>query len=247
MTFWVAGAVVGSAVIGAVASNRASGRQSDAARRAGDISQNQFEQNRTDAAPWRAAGETALGQMSAGTAPGGDFQRDFTLADFQRDPGYQFRMDEGRRGVEASAAARGGALSGGALKGLERYSQGFASNEFGNAYNRFNSDRDKRFNRLASVAGVGQTALRDVAQMGTQNATLQGELGLQGANARASGYVGVANQIGTGAQTLGNWWQRSQSPNYLTPNGGVYTNPAFDGSASFNSTGGAFHDPVYGD
>lgn len=215
----VAAAIVGSAVVGAAASSQASKKQSKSADRASELSQGQFEQNRKDQEPWREAGTVALGQMAAGTAPGGEFQQNFTLADFQQDPGYQFRMDEGRRGIESGAAARGGALGGGALKALERYSQGYASNEYANAYNRFNSDKDKRFNRLASVAGVGQTATRDVAQMGADNANRQGEFGMQGANARASGYIGMSNQLGTGAQTLGQWWQRSNQPQQWYGNG----------------------------
>lgn len=236
-------AILGSSLIGTVGANKAAREQAAAADRASAISQAQYEQNRKDAEPWREAGIGTLGQLVSGTAPGGDLNRDFTMADFQKDPGYDFRLGEGRRGVEAGAAARGGALSGGALKALERYSQGYASNEFGNAYSRFNSDRDRRFNRLASIAGLGQTATRDVAQMGTDNARNQGEYGMQGANARASGYIGTANQLGTGLQTLGQWWNRS--PSYTSPNrDGSYNNPAYDGSGSFNSTGTAFRDPI---
>ena len=200
-------AILGSSLIGTVGANKAAREQAAAADRASALSQAQYEQNRKDAQPWREAGMGTLSQLVSGTAPGGDLNRDFTAADFQKDPGYDFRLAEGRRGVEAGAAARGGVLSGGSLKALERYSQGYASNEFGNAYSRFNSDRDRRFNRLASIAGLGQTATRDVAQMGTDNARNQGEYGMQGANARASGYIGTANQLGTGLQTLGQWWR----------------------------------------
>lgn len=171
----------------------------------------------------------------AGTQPGGsqagDYMRDFTLADFTRDPGYQFRMDEGARGVEASAAARGGALSGGALKALDRYNQGFASTEYGNAYNRFNADRDRRFNRLSAVAGIGQTASRDVAQMGTDAANRRGEYGMQGANARASGYVGMANAANQG---VGNYMFNDLMRQRAAPLTTWYNNGA--ASASRGST-----------
>lgn len=211
---WVAVAVAGSAVVGAAvssnASRKASNKQADAARDANETGQDQYEQNRTDAAPWRAAGETALGQMSAGTAAGGEFNRDFSLADFNRDPGYQFRMDEGRNALESGAAARGGLLGGGTGKALERYGQNYASGEYSNAYNRFNKDRGDRFNRLASLAGVGQTATRDVASQGAALATQTGSNLMQGANARASGYIGQANAISDGMGTLGNWWQQRQ-------------------------------------
>ena len=202
-----AGLGVAGSLIGADASRSAANTQADSARAANQLSADQFAQNRTDAAPWRAAGETALGQMSAGTAAGGEFNRDFSLADFQKDPGYQFRMDQGSNALQSSAAARGGLMNGGTLKALDRYGQDYASGEYGNAYNRFNNDRTQRFNRLASLAGTGQTATRDVANQGTALATQNGNNLMQAANARASGYVGQGNAINGGLSTLGNWWQ----------------------------------------
>lgn len=217
----VAAAVIGGAVIGAVASNAASGKAADAqenaANTASATSNSQFQQNRQDAMPWHDAGVTALGDLSAGVAPGGEFNHNFGIADFEKDPGYQFRMDEGQRGVEAGAAARGGLLNGGTLKALTRYGQGFASNEYSNAYNRFNNDQTNRFNRLSSIAGIGQTATRDVANMGTQNAQYIGNNQIQAGNARASGYVGSANAINNGMQTLGNWYMQQQYINGMKP------------------------------
>lgn len=52
------------------------------------------------------------------------------------DPGYQFRLEEGRKALQGAAAARGSILSGGTLKALDRYNQEYASGEFGNVYNR---------------------------------------------------------------------------------------------------------------
>ena len=210
---WAAAAAVVGAGIGYSATTKAANTQADAANRATDISNQQFSQNRADMAPWRAAGETALGQLSAGTADGGEFNRNFTLADFQKDPGYQFRMDQGQSALEHSAAARGGLLNGGTLKAMNRYGQDYASGEFQNAYNRYNNDTTQRFNRLASLAGVGQTATRDVANMGMQNATQVGNNMMSAANARASGYMGQANAIGSGINTLGNWYQQNNAMN----------------------------------
>ena len=103
------------------------------------------------------------------------------------DPGYQFRFNEGMKALERSAAAHGNLQSGATLKALTRYSQDYASNEFGKAYDRalgenqlsygrdtdaynralneyrmahdqFVSDRDARFNKLQAIAGGGQVA-----------------------------------------------------------------------------------------
>lgn len=219
-------ALAGSA-ISADASRSAGNKQADAARRAGEVELEMSERNVELQKPWRDAGIGALGQLSDLTKPGGDFMRDFTMADFQKDPGYQFRLTEGMRGLESSAAARGGALSGGALKDLAQYGQGFASNEYSNAYNRFNADRDRRFNRLSGIAGTGQTATQQLVNQGGETAARMGEYGLQAANARASGYVGQANAINQGLGTIGNWFQYNQQPGgYTAPNMfGNYSNP----------------------
>lgn len=206
MAIGTAAAILGSAVVGGAVASKAAGKaasaQRDAANTASSTELAMFDQNREDMQPWREAGTAALSQLTAGTARGGDFNRDFSLSDFRQDPGYQFRMDQGQQAFERSAAARGGALSGGALKGLARYGQDYASGEYQNAYNRFNNDRTTRFNRLSSLAGTGQTATRDVASMGTQTAQNIGQNQMAAGNARASGYVGQANAITGGLNNL---------------------------------------------
>lgn len=148
-------------------------------------------------------------QADTGT-PTGDFNRDFTLADFQKDPGYQFRMDEGQNALESSASARGGVLNGGTAKALERYGQDYASGEYSNAYNRFNNDRTTRFNRLSSLAGTGQTAVTNVGVLGTNAANNIAGNTIDAGNARAAGIVGQNNAITGGLQTLGNYYLNRQ-------------------------------------
>lgn len=205
----IATAIVGSAVIGGAAASmsakKAARAQRDASQLASQTELEQFYQSREDLAPWREAGAGALKQLTKGTVAGEDFNRDFTLADFIRDPGYDFRLQQGQQALDRSAAARGGALSGAAIKGQTRYGQDYASNEYQNAYNRFNNDRTQRFNRLASLAGVGQTATRDVAQLGTQAASNVANNIIGAGNAQASGYVGQGNAWSGAAQSLGNF------------------------------------------
>jgi hypothetical protein len=88
----------------------------------------------------------------------GSLLKPFGIEDFQKDPGYDFRMNEGAKVLQSGAAARGGLFSGGAGKALERYGQDYASNEYGKASDRYVANQTNQFNRLASVAGVGQTA-----------------------------------------------------------------------------------------
>jgi len=219
---------IGSIVGGALSA----GAQKDAARQQAQLGRDQiaenarqYNQSRADLAPYRDAGYTSLKDLVAGTRPGGQFDKVFTNADFVKDPGYQFRMAEGARGVEASAAARGGALSGGALKALARYQQGYASNEFGAAYDRFNSNLTGRYNRLAGLAGTGQTATNSGIAAGqamnTANANARGQIsdaiGSAG-NATASMYAGVGNTISQTANNLGNYFaNRGSTYSRLTP------------------------------
>lgn len=158
---------------------------------------------------------------NAPAAPTNDFNRAFTLADFQKDPGYEFRRTEGQRGVEAGAAARGGLLSGGTLKALDRYNQDYASGEFGSAFNRYQTDLTGRFNRLSSLAGTGQTATNETVAAGT-NLTGQLQTGANNisnniaaaGNARSSAYVGTGNAVGNAAGNIGQYYALKS---FLTP------------------------------
>lgn len=218
---WVAVAVVGGAVIGGVASgigsSKAASAQENAANTSAATQLQMYNQTREDQAPWRAAGGTAVGQLSAGTAAGGEFNRNFTMADFNADPGYQFRMDQGSRTLQASAAARGGLLSGGTLKALDRYGQDYASNEYSNAYNRYNNDQSTRFNRLSSIAGLGQTSTAQTGAAGTAAANQISSAQLGYGNAAAAGYINQGNAISNGASSLGNFYLQQQYLNRLAP------------------------------
>lgn len=219
---WGFVAVAGATLVGGVIAGQGAKDAANAqARAAGNATQTQWDmynQNRTDQAPYREAGYTALGQLGKGTAPGGEFNRNFTTADFQTDPGYAFRLAQGERGVEASASARGGVLSGAALKGIDQYNQAFASNEYQNAYNRFNNNQSTRFNRLASIAGLGQTATGQTGAAGTYAAGQIGSAQIGAGNAQAAGIVGQSNAINGGIQTLGNYYlQRQYTQPYSSP------------------------------
>lgn len=134
----------------------------------------------------------------------GSLLRDFGLEDFTKDPGYDFRLSEGEKGINRSLAARGGLFSGAAGKALSRYNQDFASNEYGNAYNRYNTNQGNKFNRLASLAGIGQSATNQIQQAG-QNASNNISSNMIGAgNAQASGIMGIGNAISGG---LNNYMQ----------------------------------------
>lgn len=125
------------------------------------------------------------------TEPGS--RRDQALENFFTSPGFEFRFQQGVDAVENANAARGLLQSGQTLQELTRFGQNIASNEFNNFAN-----------RLASLAGVGQTGAGQTAQARQQFGQQAGNLLTGIGNARASGLVGqgnaIRNLVGTGIQ-----------------------------------------------
>lgn len=135
--------------------------------------------------PQYAAPKPAAGGTGTGTAPATGEDR---YGGFYASPGYRFRLDEGSRAYDRSAAARGMLLSGAQVKAQTRYGQGVASDEFGNYTN-----------RLAAIAGLGQTGVQGAGNAASNYAVNAGNaLGNQGM-ARASSYLGTANTISSAA------------------------------------------------
>jgi len=203
---WVATAIVGSALIGGYASSRASNTQAQAAQQGIDAQERMFNRQVELQEPFRRAGEEALNKL----IPLASNYKTFGTDQFQADPGYAFRLSEGMKSLDRTAAARGGLLSGSTLKGAQRYGQDLASQEYQNAFNRYQIERNAQLNPLQSLAGVGQTATNTLTgaagQMGQNLATGYGNV----ANARASGYVGATNALTSALGTGLNYMQNQQ-------------------------------------
>lgn len=145
----------------------------------------------------------------------GSLLKSFSMDDFEADPGYQFRMDEGMRGVEGGAAARGGLLSGAALKAIQKYGQGLASQEYGNAYNRFNSDQTNKYNRLMGLVQSGQGSAQQIGNA-AQNYGQQAGSNIIGAgNAQAAGTMGMTNALVGGINQGVNAYNQNQLMNLI--------------------------------
>ena len=187
--------LVATAVYSGYQAKKGAKAQSSAAENATQVEWDMYSQSREDQMPWLNQGKTSLNQLAGLMAPGKQLTRSFGSADFRADPGYQFRLSEGMRGVENSAAARGGLLSGNALKALANYSQQSASNEYMNAYNRFNNDQSNLYNRLAGLANTGQTTANSLGALGSNTAQSVGQNLMTAGQARASGYAGQANAL----------------------------------------------------
>jgi hypothetical protein len=137
------------------------------------------------------------------------------MAQFQADPGYGFRLKEGQQALDRQAAARGGLISGGALKAATRYGQEMGSQEYTNAFNRYQAERQARLGPLQSLTGMSQTTANTLGTAGQNMATNVGEAISSGAAARASGYVGQANALTSGLGTYLNYRQGNNMVNAL--------------------------------
>ena len=203
------------------AAKRASATSAAVSREAIDLQRQMYYEGVARQQPWLEAGQIALNKL----VPEATNYQNFGMEQFNQDPGYAFRISEGMKALERSAAARGGLLSGATMKGIQRYGQDMASQEYMNAFNRYQVEREARLNPLQSLAGVGQTTANALAaggqgfagnvnQLAMTNMTNQGNLALTSGNIRASQYNTAGRAIddvlgtdwGKVASTVSGWF-----------------------------------------
>ena len=176
------------------AAQNAANIQAAAADKSSQIQKDMFEQVRGDLNPYRTAGSDALAQLMGKMQPNGFFNQTYQGQDIYDDPSYQFRVNQGNNAIQGGAAAQGGLLSGATLKALQNYGQEAASQEYQNAYNRFNADQTNQYNRLSNLVGIGQNAAAQTGNAGTQTAQAIANNTMQGANSQAAGTIAAGNK-----------------------------------------------------
>lgn len=199
----IGGAALASGYMGSQAAKSAADTQAAAARDAAAVQKQIFDVQNEQQKPYREAGYSALSDI-ASMKP--YLQQKYGTQEFMQgiDPGYAFRLQQGQMANERAANVGGGALSGNTLAGLQAYTQGQASQEFGNAFNRFQTERGNIYNTLASIAGLGQTANQQSSQAAQSYGANTANLITGAANAQAAGTVGSANAWGNAMQGVGN-------------------------------------------
>jgi hypothetical protein len=220
---------LGSSLIGAKGARDAASTQASAADRATAAQQEALERQLELQKPFTTAGTTAVNQLSAMTQPGGVATQDFSYGPFsyQADPGYAFRLREGMNAMNATAAARGGLISGNALKAGQMYGQQMGSQEYQNSFDRylknyanaqntFQMNRNNLLDPLKFLTNIGQAGASNqaanVGSFGSANAA-----NITGAaNATAAGQVGSANALTSGiGNALGQYQMNSMMNRYL--------------------------------
>jgi hypothetical protein len=201
-TLGTLGTIAGIAapIIGGAINSSATGKAADA----------QLQATREAAAlqePFRQGGMKGLNRLldlyglsgNTGAEGYGSAQKKFGMSDFQADPGYQFRQQEGEKAMQRAASAAGGLGSGKFLKDAMRFSQGLASDEYGRAYDRYGTDIARQINPLQALAGQGQSAANTI-----------GDYRTQGGNAQAAGRIGQANAWSNALTQGMGWYQNNQ-------------------------------------
>lgn len=200
MTFWVAGAAVVGGIGGALISSNSASKAIDAQQQGTDkaLSETarQFDINQTNQAPYLAAGKTALGQLAT--------ENDASLdaSKIQMDPGYQFGADQGQQAISRRTAAAGGRISGAALKAAAQFGTDYATTGYSAAYGRANQARTDRLNRLAALAGVGQTATQNIGANGERTAGANASLMETSGNNQGAYQVAQGNIWGNATNQL---------------------------------------------
>ena len=196
----------------AQSADKAAELQSDAAKESVALQRRMYEEGLDRQQPFYEAGIKGqnrlmdiLGLSDRTGAEGyGSAMRPFGMSDFQTDPGYAFRMKEGLKGLDQQAAARGGLISGNALRGATAFGQELGSQEYQNAFNRYQTNRTNVLNPLQSLLGQGQSTANTLGSAGAgyasgagntmmNSAANIGNLNMAAGSARASGYTNSAD------------------------------------------------------
>ena len=207
--------------------------------------------NPMDAAVYGTKGEDGTSTLPQGlyvdpnAADYGKYARDFGMADYQADPGYAFRLKEGMKALDAQAASRGGLISGAALKAANRYGQDYASNEYSNAFNRYQTNRSNQLQPLQALMGTGQTATNQTGAAAGAYGAAAGSNALAAGNALASGQIGSATAWNS---ALGNVGKMFNSSSY--GGGGGYSGVGSGSMSDLQNTsvfsGGSYNPSLFG-
>lgn len=154
-----------------------------------------YNQSRADADDWMETGQQANSRLQA--LMNGD------MSSFQADPGYQFRQQQGLQGLDRSAASRGGLYSGGHSADLLNYSQGLASQEYGNFYNRLMGLSNQGLGAAQYLGGLGQNYAQNWAQARGIKGAADAQRAAAGPMAQAGYGNAIASAFGTYAGMSG--------------------------------------------
>lgn len=214
---WGAAAVIGGALLSSNATSHAADSQAEGTAKGIAENARQFDVTQANQAPYLAAGKTALGTLAS--------ENDTPLdqSKIQMDPGYQFGLTQGQQAIDRKTAAGGGRISGAALKEAAQYGTDYATTGYSAAYGRANQARTDRLNRLAALAGVGQTATQNVGALGAQTAGANSALMVAAGSNAGAATLAQGNIWGSAGNQIAALYGRGAGTGYTGNGGGVNT------------------------
>ena len=240
---YMTAAQVGTGLLQANAAKQGADIQSAATDRATQVLQQNLNTINQQQAPQRALGYTGgvtpLGALGSGTYQiydekgnpvgtgqgSGYLTHQFNAADLAAGlaPNYDFMLQQGQMANQRAANLAGGGFGGNAVQGLQKYTQDYAGNAYQNAFNNYQTQREKIYNTLAGIAGIGQTGQNQANAAAQTAANAVSSLGIGSAGAQAAGQVGQTNALANTAQNvIGNYTLASllnQRGNVALPTG----------------------------
>jgi hypothetical protein len=158
----------------------------------------------------------------------GSLMKKFSNEDFVKDPGYEFRLAEGEKGINRAAASRGGYDSGTTLKALLKYNQDYGSNEFNNAFNRDNTNKNTIYSFLSGGTQTGLNATSNNASLNSNLVTAGANMGQEAGNTQAQlGMINSDNKFNAFNSAISNGiYGYNRAKNAPVVSGGGYSGGA---------------------
>jgi len=253
----IGGAALVGGVASAVGSSSSANTQASAQNNATAEQQGMFDTINGQEQPFMQAGYGATsslqqllgltgGTSSTGGLPNGYLTQtmspfSFNPSSITSSPGYQFSQTQGIQQTQNGLAPNVGALSGPALQAMTNYATGNAEQYYNNYYNQaattyntnlnsLTSQQNNIFNRLSSIAGLGQSAASNVGNSGTQLGTGIAQSTAAAGASEAAGTVGVSNAVGSAASGASNGYALSSILNNNSASG-TAAGSEFNGTA----------------
>jgi hypothetical protein len=194
----------GASLLGGSLASRSAGKAADTQAASQDAAiqeqRRQYDQTREDLSQYRQVGGNALQQLY------GQIGQDVTPQEVMQDPGYQFGMDQGLQALARRQSAMGGRVSGQAMKAATQFGTNYATTGYNSAYQR----RQDRLNRLAAIAGIGQTATGASAAAGGNSANAISSMLMQGGQNQGAAQLAQGNIWGNAANDIAAQYLRRQ-------------------------------------
>lgn len=195
-----AAAIAGVSLIGSLvganqadkASQRATRAQVSASRRGQDLVAQQFGATKQGLDPFIQGAGGAFQQQQALSGASGLEAQQQAFSQFQESPNVAFLREQGLRGIDTGASARGQLGSGSRDKARIGFSQGLALQDFNN-----------QFNRLGNVSRQGLSAAQSLGGFGSQQAGQQAALLGQQGQAQAQGFLNRGQAFQSGLAGIG--------------------------------------------